>query len=259
VRLIGARSEAQRTEALNDFVAVINRYAPTGGPILLGLIEEESKRLKPSVSNAQTDMAASTPKTDTSTRGPCDADPTNQAPLSPAKPRTTPQPGTYSPFEGRRAPYYGRVVDAETRLPLVGAVVVASWPRRLVFPFGATSQFYDACEVATDSDGRFILDGRNIEARGRSHNIEPPWFSVFYPGYSSFPPRKVVSGTPFIDGDREAFHDVTIGLVRLTTRQERIDALHGASPALPPPPEKTPKLRELMNKEYVDLGIRRSR
>jgi hypothetical protein len=82
---------------------------------------------------------------------------------------------------------------------------------------------------------------------------------VFYPGYSTFPPRKVTSGTPFVRGDRQGFHDVTIGLVRLATRQERLDALHAASPDLPPPPEKMPRLRQLMDKEYVDLGIGRNR
>ena len=259
VQLIGARTDAQRVEALNEFVAVINRYAPTGGSVLLGLIEGERKRLTQSVPDEQIAVMPPTPSPGKTVRGPCDIHPANPAPLPPAKPRTVPQPGTYNPFEGRRAPYYGRVVDAETGSPLAGAAVVASWPRRFVFPFGATSQFYDACEVMTDSDGRFVLDGRAIEARGRSQNIEPPWFSVFYPGYSSFPPRKVVSGRPFIEGDREAFHDVTIGLVKITTRQERIEALHGATPALPPPPEKTPRLTEMIEKEYIDLGIRRER
>ena len=257
IRLIGARTDAERVEALNDFVAVINRYAATAGPVLLGLIESEFTRLK----SAKPDAAASTPASPSrpGAPGPCDADPKNPPPLPPPKPPRVPEPGTYNPYEGRRAPYYGKVVDAESGTALVGAVVIASWPRRVVFPFGAHSEFYDACEVLTDKVGRFVLDGRAIEIRGRAHNIEPPWLNVFYPGYSTFPPRKVTSGTPFVRGDRQGFHDVTIGLVRLATRQERLDALHAATPDLPPPPEKTPRLRQLMDKEYVDLGIGRNR
>jgi hypothetical protein len=257
IRLLGARTDAERVEALNDFVAVVNRFAPTAGPILLGLIEGEFTRLKA----LKPDAVASTPAPPPhpGAAGPCDVDPKNPPPLPPPRPPRVPEPGTYNPFEGRLAPYYGKVVDAESGTALVGAVVVASWPRRVVVPFGAHSEFYDACEVLTNDVGRFLLDGRAIETRGRTHNIEAPWFSVFYPGYSTFPPRKVASGTPFIRGDREGFHDVTIGLVRLTTRQERLDALHSATPDLPPPPEKTPRLRQLMEREYVDLGFRRNR
>jgi hypothetical protein len=256
IRLIGARTDAERIEALNDFVAAINRHAPTAGPILLGLIESEFTRLKQS----QPDAVASTPPPSApGAPGPCDVDPRNPPSLPPPRPPRVPEPGTSNPYEGRRAPYYGRVVDAQTGASLVGAVVVASWPRRVAFPFGAHSEFYDACEVVTDDSGRFVLDGRAIEARGRIHNIEPPRLSVFYPGYSTFPLRKVTSGDSFIRGDREGFHDVTIGLVRLTTRTARVDALRSATPDLLPPPEKTPRLKQLMEREYFDLGFRRNR
>ena len=256
IQLIGARSGAERVEALNDFVAVVNRHAPTAGPILLGLIEAEFTRLgqRPPESVA----SAPAPSSQPGAPGPCDADPGNPPPLPPPNPSRTPEPGMYNPYEGRRAPYYGKVVDAETGMALAGAVVVASWPRRVVAPFGAHSEFYDACEVTTDRTGRFVLDGRAIEARGRAHNIEPPWLTVFYPGHSTFPPRNVRSGNPFVRGDRQGFHDVTIGLVRLTTRQERLDALHTATPEPLPSPDKTPRLKQLMEREYIDLGFRRT-
>jgi len=244
VQLIGARTNAQRVEALNDFVAVINRYAPTGGPVLLALIESEFRQLEQA--HPEKPIVA----------GPCDVDPKNPPPLPPPKPPKSPEPGTYNPFEGRRAPYYGRVVDAETGMPLAGAVVVAVWTRREVFPFHAHSVFYDACDVLTDRNGAFTLDGRPIEA-SPPRGFEPPVFVVFLPGYSVYGAagRKVVSGRPFIRGDSQAYHDVTIGLVKLKTREERVSALGGIPHG--PPPEKIPRYQALMNEEYERLWPRR--
>jgi hypothetical protein len=255
VRLIGARSEAQRTEALNDFVAVINRYAPTGGPILLGLIEGEVRHLKHGTPDKA--IAAPTPPEQTGDRGPCEVDPENPPSLPPPKPARIPEPGTYNPFEGRRAPYYGRVVDAATAAPLRGAVVVAVWTRRVVYPFHAHSVTYDACEVLTDHDGRFILDGRAVEGR-RVAGLEPPTFSVFLPGYSVWGVvgRRVVSGRPFIRGDSTGFHDVTIGLVKLQTRDERLDTISGLpAPASDIPLERVPRLLHAVKQERTSLKL----
>lgn len=254
IQLIGARTDTERIEAFNDFfVYVINRRAPTAGPILLGLMEAEFNHLKQVSLDKRAAVSPPSPAPSPGARGPCEVDPANPPALPPPKPPKVPEPGKYNPLEGRRAPYYGKVVDAQTGAPLVGAVVVAAWMQRLAFPFGATSQFYDACEVLTGSNGRFILDGRAIEAS--NPKIEAPWFNVFSPGYSVFPESKVTSGEkPFIQGDGKAFHDVTIGLVKLSTREERLDTLRWVGPASGPPPEKTPKLRKLKEQEYVDLG-----
>jgi hypothetical protein len=257
VRLIGARTDTQRVEALNDFVAVINRYAPTGGPILLGLIESEFRRLEPA-HREKPIAAVPAPAPPPGGRGPCDVDPKNPPPLASPKPPKIPEPGTYNPFEGRRAPYYGRVVDAETGMPLAGAAVVAVWTRREVLAFHAHSVFYDACDVLADRDGAFILDGRFIEARA-PRGVEPPVFVVFFPGYTVYgvAGRKVVSGRPFIRGDSQAYHDVTIGLVKLKTREERVSALGGIPYG--PPAGKIPRYQSLMNEEHQRLWPRRRR
>jgi hypothetical protein len=252
IRLIGARTDAERIEALNDFVAAINRHAPTAGPILLGLIESEFTRLKQS----QPDAVASTPPPSApGAPGPCDVDPRNPPSLPPPRPPRVPEPGTYNPYEGRRAPYYGRIVDAESGTPLAGAVIVAVWTRRVVYPFHASSVFHDACEVLADPAGRFIVDAREIETN-RPRGVEPPTFVVFSPGHSAHGAfgSHVTSGTPFVRGDSQGFHDVVIGLVRLRTREERLSVINAVRP-VEAPVAKTQTLIRLMNVEAAALGV----
>jgi hypothetical protein len=253
IALIGARTEAERVEALNDFVAVVNRYAASAGPIVLGLIASEFTPLK----SVRPDLAASTPApaAQASAAGPCDVDPKNPPPLPLPRPPNVPQPGTYNPFEGRRAPYYGKVVDAESGAPLVGAVVVAVWTRRVVYPLHANSVFHDACEVLTDTSGRFVIDARKIES-DPPRGFEPPTFVVFYPGYSAHGAlgARVTSGTPFLRGDIQGFHDVTIGLVRLRTRKERLSVIGAVRPA-EAPATKIRNLTRLVNVEAAVLGV----
>jgi hypothetical protein len=148
------------------------------------------------------------------------------------------------------------VIDAETAAPLSGAAVVAVWSRRIVYPFHAHSVFHEACDVLTDRNGRFIVDSRSIEMNGPP-GLEPPVFVVFLPGYSVYgvAGRRVSSGQPFVRGDSQSYHDVTVGLVKLKSREEQIDALGGIPYG--PPADKIPRYQTLMTKEYERLWPRR--
>ncbi|HTI52705.1 MAG TPA: hypothetical protein VMC04_00635, partial [Verrucomicrobiae bacterium] len=62
-----------------------------------------------------------------------------------------------------RGPYRGQVLDAETKAPLAGAVVVALWRRDRVYPFHITTEHYAVRETVTDSEGLFVLEVKDIE------------------------------------------------------------------------------------------------
>jgi hypothetical protein len=255
IRLIGARADAERTEIFNDFVTAINRYAApqTSAPILVSVIEAEFNRLKTVKPDQPPPVARPAPQPRVATRGVCEVDPAGPPPLAPPKPPSVPKPGQYNPFEGRRAPYYGRVVDAQTGAPRAGAVVVAVWSRRVVSPFHATSVFHDACEVLTDAAGHFILDGRAIENAG-TPRLEPPEFRIFYPGYGVFGAvGHRAPAYPSIDGDVTAFHAVTVRLVKLETREQRLDALSVLPYGGDVPRQRTPHLARLLDEEHRTL------
>jgi hypothetical protein len=63
-----------------------------------------------------------------------------------------------APLAAAAARYEGRVIDAETKLPLAGAVVVVIWMKQPAISIDAVESFQAARETLTDADGRFALD-----------------------------------------------------------------------------------------------------
>lgn len=96
--------------------------------------------------------------------------------------------------------YHGRVIDADTKLPIVGAVVVASWLEERGTAAGGTSRLNDVKETLTDNKGDWSIKGpkgTSSECLTTVYTIftfftgayytETPGFVVFKPGYCSFP------------------------------------------------------------------------
>lgn len=256
--LLAVTGLAPAAEALDDLGAVVNRSGPSTDLILVGLIEAETPHLRTVRSETPAPPSTLSPLPPSGASGPCDVDPKNPPPLPPPRPPRIPKSGTLNPVEGRRAPYYGRVVDAERGTPLQGAVIVAVWTRRITAPFHARSETHDACDVLSAADGTFILDGRAIE-QARVSNLEPPVFSVFMPGFSAWgiSTARVPSRLSTIRGDVQGFHDVTVGLTRLQSREQRLELVNGLpAPASDTPLERVPRLVEVWRRERANLKSR---
>jgi hypothetical protein len=117
-----------------------------------------------------------------------------------------------------RGPYRGQVVDAETKAPLAGAVVVVHWLLDRVYPFHSVAENYAVREVVTDDEGRFFLDVRDVE-EGAPRRTRRPSFFVFLPGYGSYP-KKHVSPRGFTGGIFER-PGAVVELPRILDREER--------------------------------------
>lgn len=63
-------------------------------------------------------------------------------------------------YIGKDGPYYGKIVDKETRQPLEGVVVVGDWGKVAYFT-GATT-YYDTYETVTDKEGNFTIPGQGV-------------------------------------------------------------------------------------------------
>ena len=153
-------------------------------------------------------------------------------------------------------PYVGQVVDAETRAPIEGAVVVASWWRDRVWPGASISERYAAREVVTDREGRFVLDATQLEEYAPGGTLRPR-FTVFHPGYAAFPPTALAfSKGGFMSGEFSP-RGVTIGLPRITSQTERRDHVSTLSPfSLSQRPfRELPEFMRLINKEAVSVGL----
>jgi hypothetical protein len=153
-----------------------------------------------------------------------------------------------------RGPYRGQVVDAETKAPLVGAVVVALWWRNRVYPFHSIAEHYAVRETVTDTEGKFLLDAKAVE-EGAPRRTYHPEFLIFQPGYGSYP-RKHVSPTGFTGGIFEGPGTI-VELPRLPVREERRKHLflfdpHSYSDT---PFKDTPVFVGKFNEERIAIGL----
>ena len=129
-------------------------------------------------------------------------------------------------------PWKGTVIDAETKEPIEGAVVVAVWQKVYATPAGDNSYFFDAIETLTDKDGKFIVPKFSaINVIPIIRRIEGPDFTIFKPGYTPFPGpaynyfHKYFSNSP-LRVDRKARMElfkkgVIVELLRLKSNEER--------------------------------------
>ncbi len=102
-------------------------------------------------------------------------------------------------------PWRGRVIDAETKQPIEGAVVAMTWHRVYDCGVGRYPYFQKACEVLTDKTGSFEIPAY-VEKRGKSFwrskdlggdlkaglicsgpVIREPEFIIYKPLYGNFP------------------------------------------------------------------------
>ena len=155
---------------------------------------------------------------------------------------------------GQKGTYRGRVLDAGTRHPLAGVVVVAVWRRDRVVPLGNRSEHYAAREALTNENGDWSMEAHDLESSAPRRTRRPS-FTFLLPGYGR--PREV-AGTPpsppwtFFEG---AGH--TVELPSLKTRDERLAYLDWLSPYSfsPKPFNEIPQFTRLFNVERVALGF----
>ena len=141
-------------------------------------------------------------------------------------------------------PYYGKVIDEETKKPLEGVVILANYYTWLhASPGGPAGYFLDALEVVTDKNGEFRIPSLNAFAfRPLSTFNSYPDFRIFKPHYKCYL-------KPMLEDEYE-----TVELLNLKTKEERIANLRGCYP-VSVPDNKMRKFIELENVEDVDLGL----
>ena len=87
-----------------------------------------------------------------------------------------------------KGPWRGQVLDAETKQPLEGVVVLAYWYRyrfhlsQLVVGHQAP-EFFDAVEAVTDAQGRWEIPKKSFPFFA---NIGGPFFRYYKPGYAGW-------------------------------------------------------------------------
>ena len=170
--------------------------------------------------------------------------------------------------------FQGKVIDAETKKPIEGAVVVAIYGKYPIIsgPGGGSESIMDIKEILTDAKGEFYFPSYTTVIQPFS--IEgSATFIIFKPGYCSFPNGRIyppmrlslpaledffsgkvgTEGEVAWDFEKEK---VTFGIVelpKLKTREERINSLPSIAGL---PSRKMQNLIRLFNEEAVSLGLK---
>jgi hypothetical protein len=148
-------------------------------------------------------------------------------------------------------PWQGKVIDAETQLPIEGAVVVAVWEKGYhMFPLGAASSYHDAEEILTNRNGEFHIPARRYFV-SLLYGILGPKITIFKPGYGSFPEHQV--SPRFLPRNLFEHLGTTVELPKFRTTGERQKKLPGLPNYVP-----YAKLRiyiHLLNLEAREAGL----
>ena len=184
--------------------------------------------------------------------------------------------------------FKGNVIDAETKEPIEGAVVVVVYNKATIgLGAGALSSIINVREVLTDKEGMFRISSYTTIIQPFSVEDEAN-FIIFKPGYGSFlywrvsPPKNLMmynENWRFIDFEeffssefgavkevwgKEAWVmgavlqkiKVTFGLVelpKLKTREERLRNIPGGPTDMGA--KKLPLFYKLINEERKNLGL----
>ena len=164
-----------------------------------------------------------------------------------------PDPVYGSPYyvDTPKGPYRGKVIDAETKAPIQGAVVLAYWDYEEVTWFHTFARFYEAREVLTDNRGEFFMDVADIEGLAPPRTRIPE-FIIFKPGYGYYPRHQVAPKTNLA----EVFlgKGSVVQLKRWKTSQDRRKAL--LTPPVRVPEIKMRELLKALNEESRFLGLK---
>lgn len=118
-------------------------------------------------------------------------------------------------------PYYGKVVDAETKEPLEGAAVLAVFYTEEYGPAGAITRYADAIETTTDKNGEFTIPAHRVTVFRLLQGWDSHgYFTIFKLGYGHYPDSKGVNPMFTPNGSLPAKQYVTIELPKLKTKEE---------------------------------------
>ncbi len=158
--------------------------------------------------------------------------------------------------------YKGKVIDADTKEPIEGAVVAAIWTRE-VKHFNVTDEIFKKTrETLTDKNGEFSIKPYHHYSLRPLSKLWLRWV-IFKPGYGSFSPGRYPrhpkvkpKGISPNGLTSKIFSPYTVvELPKLKTRRERRKYLIDP-PWTPVPVEKIPLLIGAINIENTEIGLR---
>jgi len=162
----------------------------------------------------------------------------------------------------QQGPYHGRVIDEETKQPIIDAAVLAVWWKRAPAPHPIIT-YHDAQETLTDLNGNFTITETTEVPTDPNAQADEPRFYIFKPGYEAVGGR-LLKPVPLEVQERLKAKDnlyeergiMVVELRRLETREERLKNLGEIFIPSDVPDDKNPNLIRLRNIERANLGLK---
>ena len=145
-------------------------------------------------------------------------------------------------------PYKGKVIDAETKQPVEGAVVHGTWYK---VHLGGAHEYYDSYEVLTDKNGEFKIPGKGLLVLS---DIEDMTLIIFKAGYKQWSPNSWSGLKDAYWRNEEVVWNGSKGTFKLykMTMEERKN--RGVDSSVLVPANKERLLRTESNKEMIEIG-----
>jgi len=146
-------------------------------------------------------------------------------------------------------PYEGKVVDADTKQPLEGVVVLGVWNKVYPNVAGSTSEFYDSVELLTDKNGEFKIPGKGLTMFSNLDEMDVVIFKAGYEmlGYGPWADFKTRTGGKNViwNGNKAL---IMLRKMSFEQRKKRILGTPGLDRS------RENKLIHEINKENLELG-----
>ncbi len=169
------------------------------------------------------------------------------------------------------ATFTGKVIDADTKEPIEGAVAVVSWNEARATIAGEDTRLKDVKETLTDKNGKWMIEGHRGRWGGNitaiftfltgTYYTRPPEFIIFKPGYCSWPKGfsiEACQGKIKPDGNDKVAKGEIVELPKLTKREDRLRALPGRVTGYLTGEDAWKKQKEftmMLNEERRNLGL----
>ena len=156
-------------------------------------------------------------------------------------------------LRGSAGPYRGRVIDAKTKAPIAGAIVVAVWYEDVSALVPMNTRFYDAVEVVSDSQGYFVVDAPDIERRA-PHRTRFPWLTIFKPEYTYYTGWLASATDQFRRQKKSLLGTVELISISHLNKKNQLRQLPSGLPTADVPREKYPRFMKALNDQREILS-----
>lgn len=167
--------------------------------------------------------------------------------------------------------FQGRIVDAETKEPLEGTVVVATWHESTATITGGSTRFKDVRETLTDKNGKWRIRGSKGDRFVAQifamipgiYYTKSPEFIIFKSGYCTWPEGfsiEACKGTIKPNGNDNIWEGDTVELPKLTKKEDRLKAQRVRPSLMDGDRDKLNQIKEfirLKNEEREYLGLQK--